>query len=77
MIGVTQMAFGIFGLFATIGLLIATFIGAYATIGYVYSLVLFVGVALPCLIIGNYVDDLRRDSILNNDKNFVFVQEVS
>jgi hypothetical protein len=64
MIGVTQMAFGIFGLFATIGLLVATFIGAYASIGYLYSLVLFVGVALPCLVIGNYVDDLRRRAVI-------------
>ena len=64
MIGVTQMAFGIFGLLATIGLLFATFIGAYATIGYLYSLVLFMGVALPCLLIGNYVDDLRRRAVI-------------
>ena len=64
MIGVTQMAFGIFGLLATIGLLVATFIGAYASIGYLYSLVLLVGVALPCLVIGNYVDDLRRQAVI-------------
>ncbi|MHA2004487.1 MAG: hypothetical protein ACW960_10310 [Candidatus Thorarchaeota archaeon] len=64
MIGVTQMAFGIFGLLATIGLLFATFIGAFASIGYVYGLVLFGGVAAPCLIIGNYVDDLRRGAVI-------------
>ena len=64
MIGVTQMAFGIFGLLATIGLLFATFIGAFDTIGYVYSLVLCIGVAAPCLIIGNYVDDLRRRAVM-------------
>ena len=58
------MAFGIFGLLATIGLLVATFIGAYASIGYLYSLVLFAGVALPCLVIGNYVDDLRRRAVM-------------
>ena len=64
MIAVTQMAFGVFGLLATIGLLVATYIGIYATIGYLYSLVLFVGVALPCLVIGNYVDDLRRSAVI-------------
>lgn len=64
MIGVTQMAFGIFGLLATIGLLFATFIGAFASIGYLYSLVLFGGVAVPCLFIGNSVDDLRRWAVI-------------
>ncbi|MBY8997565.1 MAG: hypothetical protein KGD60_07525 [Candidatus Thorarchaeota archaeon] len=64
MIGVTQMAFGIFGLLATIGLLFATLTGAFATVGYLYSLVLFGGVAVPCLFIGNYVDDLRRWAVI-------------
>lgn len=64
MIGVTQMAFGIFGLLATIGLLFATMSGAFATEGYLYSLVLFAGVAAPCLFIGNYVDDLRRWAVI-------------
>ncbi len=64
MIGVTQMAFGIFGLLATIGLLFATLSGAFSNIGYLYSLVLFFGVAVPCLIIGNYVDDLRRRAVI-------------
>jgi hypothetical protein len=64
MIGVTQMAFGVFGLLATIGLLVATYTGIYATIGFLYSLVIFVGVALPCLVIGNYVDDLRRRAVI-------------
>lgn len=64
MIGVTQMAFGMFGLLVTIGLLFATFIGAFDAIGYVYSVVLFGGVALPCLLIGNYVDDLRRRAVI-------------
>ena len=64
MIGVTQMAFGIFGLLATIGLLFATFIGAFASIGYLYSIVLFGGVAVPCLFIGDSVDDLRRWAVI-------------
>jgi hypothetical protein len=64
LIGVTQMAFGVFGLLATIGLLVATYTGVYATIGYFYSLVLFVGVAVPCLVIGDSVDDLRRGAVI-------------
>ena len=58
------MAFGIFGLLATIGLLFATFIGAFASIGYLYSIVLFGGVAVPCLFIGDSVDDLRRWAVI-------------
>ncbi len=64
MIGVTQMAFGIFGLLASIGILAATIVGALDSIGYLYSLVLFGGVAAPCLFIGNYVDDLRRWAVI-------------
>jgi uncharacterized membrane protein len=64
MIGVTQMAFGMFGLLATIGLLFATYIEAFEPIGYLYSLVLFIGVAAPCLIIGNSVDDLKRWAVI-------------
>ncbi len=60
MIGVTQMTFGIFGLLASIGIFIATILEALGSIGYVYALLLFGGVAFPCLVIGNYVDDLRR-----------------
>ena len=58
------MAFGLFGLLATIGILVATLVGAFETIGYVYSFVLFCGVAFPCLVIGNYVDDLRRWAVI-------------
>ena len=64
LIAVTQMAFGVFGLLASIGLLVATYIEAYETIGYFYGLVLFGGVAVPCLVIGNYVDDLRRNAVI-------------
>ncbi len=58
------MAFGLFGLLATIGLVFATFIGAFSSIGYLYSLVLFGGVAVPCLFIGDSVDDLRRWAVI-------------
>ena len=60
MIGVTQMTFGVFGLFASAGIFLGTFFGALGSIGYVYGMLLFGGVAFPCLVIGNYVDDLRR-----------------
>jgi len=64
MIGVTQMAFGIFGLLAAVGIFFATLAGALTEIGYFYSLVLFGGVAFPCLFIGNKVDDLRRWAVI-------------
>jgi hypothetical protein len=63
MIGVTQMTFGVFGLFASIGIFLGTFFGALGSIGYVYGMLLFGGVAFPCLVIGNYVDDLRRRAV--------------
>ena len=64
LIGVTQMTFGIFGLIATAGLLIATISGTLDSIGYVYTLLVFGGVAFPSLVIGNYVDDLRRWAVI-------------
>ncbi|MGQ4912608.1 MAG: hypothetical protein ACP6KW_10605, partial [Candidatus Thorarchaeota archaeon] len=66
LIGVTQMAFGVFGLLASIGVLFATMSGVLILqpMGYVYSLLIFVGVALPCLVIGNYVDDMRRNAVI-------------
>jgi DNA-directed RNA polymerase subunit RPC12/RpoP len=57
LIGLTQMAFGFLGILATIGLLIASFGGFTNPL---YAVVVFLGVAFPCIIIGNYVDDLRR-----------------
>ncbi|MFW9860717.1 MAG: hypothetical protein ACFFET_00415 [Candidatus Thorarchaeota archaeon] len=65
-IGLTQMAFGVFGLLAAVGILVASFgaAPAFALVGPLYALVIFVGVALPCLIIGNYVDDLRRNAVI-------------
>jgi hypothetical protein len=65
-IGLTQMLFGLFGLLAALGLLFAGLMG-YTTItgqGLVYVLAIFLGVALPGLVIGNYVDDLRRSAVV-------------
>ncbi len=65
-IGLTQILFGVFGLLATIGLAVATFLGnpTLVGVGYTYATVIFIGVALPCLVIGNYVDDLRRNAVI-------------
>jgi hypothetical protein len=65
-IGLTQMAFGVFGLLAAVGVLVASIgaVPAFASVGPLYALLIFVGVALPCLIIGNYVDDLRRNAVI-------------
>jgi hypothetical protein len=66
-VGLLQMAFGAVGLLATIGLIVASIIGSSELpggIGYVYALLVFVGVTLPCLFIGNYVDDLRRNAVI-------------
>ena len=65
LVSITQMAFGFFGLLASIGLLVASLVGdpSFAGLGLTYSLVVFVCVAVPCLIIGNYVDDLRRNAV--------------
>ncbi|MGV9103255.1 MAG: FYVE zinc finger domain-containing protein [Promethearchaeia archaeon] len=62
LIGLTQMGFGILGLLATAGLLTATVTRAIdlGSMGLIYSLIILAGVAIPCLVIGNYVDDLRR-----------------
>lgn len=65
--GLLQMAFGFLGLIATGGLLVATIFGnpvLAGGLGYLYSLLVFVGVALPCLIIGNYMDDLRKNAVI-------------
>jgi hypothetical protein len=66
-VGLLQMAFGAVGFLATIGLIIASLIGSSelpGVIGYVYAFLVFVGVALPCLVVGNYVDDLRRNAVI-------------
>jgi hypothetical protein len=66
-IGLLQMACGAVGLLATIGLIAASIIGSSELpggIGYVYAILVFVGVVIPCLVIGNYVDDLRRNAVI-------------
>ena len=72
-IGLTQMLFGLLGLIAAIGLAITTWLGnplliaigpLSIEIGYIYSALVFIGVALPCLVVGNYVDDLRRNAVI-------------
>jgi hypothetical protein len=66
-IGLLQMAYGILGLLATFGLIAASIAGSpelQGGTGYVYAILVFVGVAIPCLIIGNYVDDLRRNAVI-------------
>jgi DNA-directed RNA polymerase subunit RPC12/RpoP len=61
LIGLTQMAFGLLGLIAAIGLMIAAFRGFTNPL---YAAAVFLGVAIPCLIIGNFVDDLRRWAVV-------------
>lgn len=65
-IGLTQVAFGTVGLVGSVGLLVATLMGvpALSENGYLYSALVFVGIAVPCLVIGNYVDDLRRGAVI-------------
>lgn len=61
------MAFGVLGLLATTGLVVATLASVpelVGGLGYIYALLVFVGVALPCLVIGNYVDDLRKNAAI-------------
>jgi hypothetical protein len=61
LIGLTQMAFGLLGLLATIGLIAASFGGLTNPI---YAAAVFLGIAVPCLFIGNFVDDLRRWAVV-------------
>ncbi|MHA1927699.1 MAG: hypothetical protein ACTSV2_03855 [Candidatus Thorarchaeota archaeon] len=65
-IGLTQMLFGLVGLIAAASVAFATWQGnpTLQEFGYVYSILIFAGVALPGLIIGNYVDDLRRSAVV-------------
>lgn len=60
------MLFGLLGLFASIGLLAAYINGLpqLADLGLAYVLLLFFGIAVPGLVIGNYVDDLRRNAVI-------------
>ncbi|MBD3160186.1 MAG: hypothetical protein GF309_15520 [Candidatus Lokiarchaeota archaeon] len=79
LIGLTQMGFGFLGLLASAGLLAAVLLGAidFAGMGPIYALLIFVGVAIPCLVIGNYVDDLRRWAVFAQLGYSVFAVAVS
>ncbi len=61
----TQMLVGVIGVLATIGILVATFLGniILTDTGLTYAVLIFIGIALPGLVIGNYVDDLRRTAV--------------
>ena len=65
-IGLAQMLFGFLGLLATAGILYAWNQGIpdLVGVGHLYAIAVFTGVAIPCLIIGNYVDDLRRWAVM-------------
>ncbi len=66
-IGLLEMSFGAVGLLSTVGLLAALVTGnpdMLDGLGYIYALLIFVGVVLPNLIIGNYVDDLRKNAVI-------------
>ncbi|NWF96025.1 MAG: hypothetical protein HXY34_07755 [Candidatus Thorarchaeota archaeon] len=64
-IGLTQMFFGFFGILAAIGVLYAWAVGVpdLAGVGPLYSLLILFGVGIPCIVIGNAVDDLRRTAV--------------
>ncbi len=66
LIGLTQVSFGSLGLLALIGLVLAMFTGAggLGTVGPIYSVLILFGVVIPCIAIGNYVDDLRRNAVV-------------
>ena len=65
-IGLTQMLFGLLGLIASVGLFVAWYNGVSAidNLGPVYAAFILFGVAIPGLVIGNYVDDLRRSAVV-------------
>jgi hypothetical protein len=60
------MTFGFMALLAFIGLVLAIVGGVpgVAALGPVYAVLLFIGAVIPCLVIGNYVDDLRRNAVI-------------
>ncbi|MFW9909427.1 MAG: hypothetical protein ACFFEF_12705 [Candidatus Thorarchaeota archaeon] len=64
-IGLFQMLVGLIGIIAALGLLVATLMGnpQLVDVGYTYALLVFVGIGLPSLVIGNFVDDLRRGAV--------------
>jgi len=65
-IGITQMSFGIFSIIVSLGIFSAWLTGSplIPTVGHLYALVIMIFVGIPCLVIGNYVDDLRRNAVI-------------
>ncbi len=65
LIGITQMTFGVLSAIGAIGIFAAWQLGVpeIAELGLIYVLLIIFGAAIPSLIIGNYVDDLRRNAV--------------
>jgi len=59
------MTFGVLSAVGAIGIFVAWQLGVpeIAELGLVYVLLIIFGAAIPSLIIGNYVDDLRRNAV--------------
>ncbi len=66
LIGITQMTFGVLSAAGAIGIFVAWQLGVpeIAELGLVYVLLIIFGAAIPSLVIGNYVDDLRKNAVL-------------
>jgi len=60
------MSFGIFGIIVSLGLFAAYLSGnpSFPPQGILYATVILISVGIPCLVIGNYVDDLRRNAVV-------------
>jgi hypothetical protein len=65
LIGITQMTFGVLSAIGAVGIFAAWQLGVpeIAELGLIYVLLIIFGAAIPSLIIGNYVDDLRRNAV--------------
>jgi len=65
LIGITQMTFGVLSALGAVGIFVAWQLGSpeIAELGFIYVLLIVFGAAIPSLIIGNYVDDLRRNAV--------------
>ena len=65
LISITQMTFGVLSAIGAIGIFAAWQLGVpeIAELGLIYVLLIIFGAAIPSLIIGNYVDDLRRNAV--------------
>ena len=65
LIGITQMTFGVLAAAGAVGIFFAWQLGVpeIAELGLIYVLLIIFGAAIPSLVIGNYVDDLRRNAV--------------